>query len=180
MGRSRISSTLIGAAGENFVLFQLLRRGLLAGQPPAGVADVDLLILDESANVITNLQVKTRTYGSDRGWHMKAKHEDLVSEGLYYVFVDLEPQVPDCYIIPSAVVADHVKRSHATWLALPGKNGKPHNDTQMRRLVPNLSFNVPGFEPGWIDQFLDAWESLKVDPDPVGSPHIKNETGNGR
>ena len=163
MASSKIPSTLIGAAGENFVLYQLFRRGLLAGQPPAGVADVDLLILDETANVITNLQVKTRTYGSDGGWHMKAKHENLVSDRLLYVFVDLEPESPASFIIPSRIVADHVSRSHAIWLATPGKNGKPHKDTQMRRLVPNLSFEVPGFAHGWIEIYRERWDLLHTD-----------------
>jgi hypothetical protein len=157
----KISSTLIGAAGENYVLFQLFRRGILAGQPPQGVADVDLLILDETANVITNLQVKTRTYGSDGGWHMKPKHETLISNRLFYVFVDLEPDTPNSYIIPSAIVAQHVRNSHATWLATPGKNGRPHQDSNMRRLVPNLSFEVEGFPHGWIGDYKDRWDLLQ-------------------
>jgi len=161
MTRAKISSTLIGAAGENYVLFQLFRRGILAGQPPARVPDVDLLVLDESAQVITNLQVKTRTYGSDGGWHMKAKHENLVSDRLFYVFVDLEPDSPVSYIIPSKVVADHVSRCHATWLSIPGRQGQPHQDTQMRRLVPNLNFEVEGFGHGWIDPYRERWDSLQ-------------------
>ncbi len=43
----RISSTLVGAAGEHFVMFQLYRRGIMVGQPPQNVANVDLLDLDE-------------------------------------------------------------------------------------------------------------------------------------
>lgn len=168
MTRTRISTTLIGAAGESFVLFQLYRRGLLAGQPPAGVADVDLLVLDESAQVITNLQVKTRTYGSDGGWHMKVKHESLVSNRLFYVFVDLEPDVPTCFVIPSRVVAEHVKMSHATWLSLPGRNGRPHQESQVRRLIPNLSFAVEGFPPGWIEKYREDWSSL-ISSDPSSS-----------
>ena len=63
----KISSTLIGAAGEHFVMFQLYRRGIMVGQPPQGVANVDLLVLDEDAAVIKNIQVKTRSKGADGG-----------------------------------------------------------------------------------------------------------------
>lgn len=161
MKREKVPTVLIGAAGENFVLYELYRRGIMAGQPPQGVADVDLLILDERARVITNLQVKTRTYGSDGGWHMKPKHEALVSDRLFYVFVDLEPDQTVAYIIPSATVAEHVKRNHSTWLNLPGRNGRIHKDSSVRRLIPNLSFEVEGFPHGWIEQFRDRWDLLE-------------------
>ena len=158
---SKIPTSLVGAAGEHFVMFQLYRRGLMVGQPPQGVPDVDLLVLDESAKVLTNLQVKTRTKGADGGWHMKVKHEHLVSDRLWYVFVDMELESPLSYIIPSNVVAQAVSRSHAIWLASPGKNGKAHQQTDMRRIRPTYPFDVPGFPPGWMDQFREKWNALK-------------------
>jgi hypothetical protein len=157
---SSVSSVLVGAAGEHYVMYKLARAGILVGQPPQGVANVDLLILDESANVLTNLQVKTRTKGADGGWHLKAKHENLRSGRLWYVFVDMEPDSPVCLIIPSDVVADAVKISHATWLSTPGKNGQPHRDTDMRRIRPTYPFEVQGFPPGWMDKYREAWHLL--------------------
>ena len=158
---SKIPTSLVGAAGEHFVMFQLYRRGLMVGQPPQGVPDVDLLVLDESAKVLTNLQVKTRTKGADGGWHMKVKHEHLVSDRLWYVFVDMELESPVSYIIPSKVVAQAVSRAHAIWLASPGKNGKAHQQTDMRRIRPTYPFDVPDFPPGWMDQFRENWDALK-------------------
>lgn len=158
---SKVPSILVGAAGENFVLFQLYRRGIMAGQPPQGVADVDLLVLDHSARVVKNLQVKTRTKGADGGWHLKEKHERLIGDNLWYVFIDMEPEHPVSYIVPSAVVASVVERAHAIWLATPGKNGKPHADTVMRRILPAYPYEVPGFPPGWLEQYREAWDSLR-------------------
>ncbi len=158
---TKIPTGLVGAAGEHFVMFQLYRRGLMVGQPPQGVADVDLLVLDDVAKVVKSLQVKTRSKGADGGWHMKAKHEDLVSPRLWYVFVDMEPESPICYIVPSVEVAKVVRSAHSIWLNTPGKNGRPHAPNDMRRVRPNYQFDVPGFPDGWMDQYREQWGSLR-------------------
>lgn len=157
-GHVRKSSVLTGAAGEHFVLYKLLRMGLLAGLPPTGAPDVDVLIIDESARVLTSLQVKTRRKGADKGWHMKAKHETLISDRLFYVFVDMEPDEPISYVIPSAVVAEVVRKENASWLHTPGKNGQPHNQSDMRRVQPKYSYPVEGFPEGWMERYREAWE----------------------
>jgi len=64
---TKVPTTLVGAAGEHFVMYELYRRGIMVGQPPQGVADVDLLILDEKAKVVKSLQVKTSSKGSKTG-----------------------------------------------------------------------------------------------------------------
>jgi hypothetical protein len=132
----------------------------MAGRPPEGVADVDLLILDEKASVITNIQVKSRTKGGDGGWHMKDKHEKLSSPRLVYVFVDFEPPQPVCYIIPSAVVARYIKLDHGTWLATPGKNGQKHKDNKMRRIGPKSKFARSQFAEGWMEEYRERWDFL--------------------
>jgi hypothetical protein len=154
-------TSLTGAAGEYFVLYKLLRRGILAGLPPVGAPDVDILVIDESANVLISLQVKTRRKGADKGWHMKEKHEQLASPRLIYVFVDMEPEEPVCYVVPSAVVAQCITRENQAWLATPGKNGQPHNESVMRRLLPKFPYRVEGFDDGWLEKYRESWEQLE-------------------
>lgn len=161
-GHVKKSSVLTGAAGEHYVLFRLLRMGLLAGLPPTGAPDVDILIIDESAKVVTSLQVKTRRKGADKGWHMRAKHETLVSDRLFYVFVDMEPVEPVSYVIPSAVVADVVTKENASWLRAPGKKGQAHNQTDMRRVQPKYSYSVEGFPDGWMEEYREAWSLIST------------------
>lgn len=158
---SAFKSTLTGAAGEYFVLYKLLRMGILAGLPPAGAPNVDVLVIDEEANVLISLQVKTRRKGADKGWHMKDKHEKLVSDKLFYVFVDMEPDDPICYVVPSHVVAKCVRRENRAWLAAPGKNGRPHKETLMRRVLPRYSYKVEGFADGWMDEYRENWTQLE-------------------
>jgi len=154
-------TTLTGAAGEYFVLYKLLRLGLIAGLPPAGAPDVDVLVIDDDANVLISLQVKTRRKGADKGWHMKERHEKLVSPRLFYVLVDMEPGEPVCYVIPSSVVADCVTKENQAWLATPGKKGQPHNPHSMRRLLPKYPYQVEGFEDGWLERYREQWGLLE-------------------
>lgn len=156
----KIPTGLIGAAGEHFVMYQLYKRGLMVGQPPQGVADVDLLVLDEKANIVKSIQVKTRSKGADGGWHMKAKHENLKSPNLLYVFVDMEKESPACYVIPSDIVAKLVFTTHDIWLNTPGKNGQAHTDNDMRRVRPKYQFEVPDFPDGWMEKYRERWDLL--------------------
>ena len=151
---------LTGSAGEHYVLYKLHREGILAAQSPAGVRDSDILIFDQDG-VGKRIQVKTRTRGADGGWHMRAKHERLSEDGLVYAFVDLEPEHPTVYVVPSSIVARVVALAHVGWLAEPGMRGQAHIDSDFRRLLPEYSYPVEGFDGRWLDQYRDRWELLK-------------------
>jgi hypothetical protein len=139
---------------------------MLASAAPPGTPDVDLLVLQSDQTVVASLQVKTRTYGADKGWHMSLKHESIVGSRLFYAFVDLEPDMPVSYIVPSAVVADMLRSSHQAWLASPGKGGRKRNDHPMRRMRPSHEFDIPGYPNGWLEQYREQWDLLKTDPGP--------------
>lgn len=109
----KTDTSLVGAAGEHLVLSRLLTRGFLAAQAPRGVRKVDILVnfLDGSEPCL--IQVKSRSRGSDGGWHMAAKHEDIVDPDLFYCFVDLQALHPTVHVMPSAVVASVLKKTIA-------------------------------------------------------------------
>ena len=154
------NSVLTGSAGEHYMLYRLHREGILAAQSPAGARDADILVFNE-AGIGRRVQVKTRTYGADGGWHMGLKHEQMRDPTLVYAFVDLEPEPPAIYVVPSAVVADVVARAHQTWLAAPGKNGRVRRDTDLRRLRPEYPFEVDGFAGRWLDAYRDRWDLVR-------------------
>lgn len=165
-------STLLGAAGEYFVMSELLRRGFIAALAPTGVPNADIVVTDIEGHRLCSIQVKTRRQiGSDGGWHMKPKHADIKGDHLYYCFVDLGKTAedhPQIYILPSKVVADVIKTTHQYWLLKPGKNGKSHKDSKVRRLLPDYS-RLYGNDPtpykaGWLEAYRDAWHLLKLDP----------------
>jgi hypothetical protein len=136
----------------------------LAAQSPAGVRDADILVFSD-LGVGRRVQVKTRTYGADGGWHMGLKHEGMRDSGLVYAFVDMEPEPPVVYLVPSDVVADVVSRSHLAWLAAPGKGGRVRRDHDLRRLRPEYPFDVAGFEGRWLEPYRDRWD-LVIAPAP--------------
>jgi hypothetical protein len=152
----KLDTTLTGAAGEHLVLSRLLQRSILAAQAPEGVRKVDILINFLEGGEPSLIQVKARQYGSDGGWHMGVKHEEMTQKNLFYCFVDFQPSNPTVHVIPSKVVAKALRKDHQIWLDTPGKNGKPHNPTDMRRLRPKMD----GQKPGWMDEYLENWDLL--------------------
>lgn len=164
-------STLLGAAGEHHVMAELLRRGYIAALAPQGVPNADIVVTDIEGARLCSIQVKTRRdIGADGGWHMKAKHEHVRGERLFYCFVDFGRTTddrPTVLVLPSMRVADALVASHRQWLAMPGKNGQPHRDGPMRRLLPDYSRVYRGVEcpypKGWLESYRDAWHLLDLE-----------------
>lgn len=170
-------STLLGAAGEHFVMSELLRRGFIAALAPAGVPNADIVVTDVEGARLCSIQVKSRReLGSDGGWHMKAKHEDFRSERLFYCFLDFGKSCgdpPRVFVMPSLVVADVLRKSHETWLRTPGARGQQRKDGVMRRLLPDYE-RIFGrianpYPEGWLTQYKDAWHLLKLEPAPLST-----------
>ena len=161
-------STLLGAAGEHFIMAELLRRGFIAALAPQGVPNVDIVVTDISGGKLCTIQVKSRRdIGSDGGWHMKPKHESLFGDRLFYCFVDFgkSPEdVPSVYVLPGNVVSKAIGESHKSWLSTPGKRGQKRNDSNMRRLLPDYSNAYLGMEnpypTGWLAEYKNAWHLL--------------------
>ena len=170
----KISSTIVGAAGEHHVLSQLLRRGWIAALAPDGAPNMDILVTDENSQRLCAIQVKTRRdIGYDKGWHMKPKHEEMIVDDLFYVFVDVGKQPSDqttCYILPSKVVADCIRLCHHVWLDTPGRGGHVHKDSNVRRLRPDHSSIRPitkdgkaiidQYRSGWLAPYVENWSIL--------------------
>lgn len=98
---------LIGAAGEHYILFQLLRRGLHASLAPQNAYAADIVVFGPSMSEGFMVQVKTRTSRQGRGWVMSAKHEGIVHPRLFYAFLDLAADVPVTFLMPSAALSVH-------------------------------------------------------------------------
>ena len=158
--RSKLERALVGTAGEYFVLYRLHLSGVMASLAPRNAPTVDILVLNPDETSQASVQVKTRTYGADGGWHFSEKHEGIEGPELFYALVDLEPDISVTYIVPSGVVAQVLRRAHRVWLSTPGKNGRQHRDSAVRRLRPKYNFDVPGYLPGWINEYLEKWVLL--------------------
>jgi len=117
------SSTIIGAAGEHYVMCQLLRRDLIAALAPTGVPNADIVVTDKVGDRLFAIQVKVRTDDGVRdAWHMQGKHEEILSPTLFYSFVDFGGSL--------TAQPKLLRLSHQKWLASPGVGGRRHNDTK--------------------------------------------------
>lgn len=168
-------TSLLGAAGEHHVMCELLRRGYIAALAPAGVPNADIVVTDISGGRLCSIQVKTRReLGSDGGWHMKAKHESIKADPLFYCFVDFgrsPADSPSLFLLPSELVARVLRESHAHWLSIPGAKGQQRKDGVMRRLMPDYT-RVFGavdnpYPAGWLEPYRDAWTILGLQTEPV-------------
>lgn len=123
----------IGNAGEYFVAGELERRGFTVGVPMSNVKDYDLLCINPNGKQFA-LQVKTTSSGRNK-WLLASKNEKISEDNVFYIFVHLhELDNPQYFIVPSKIVAETISKGHEAWLKTPGKDGKAHNDSNIRTI----------------------------------------------
>ena len=54
------SSSLLGAAGEHYIMSELLRRGYIAALAPQGVPNTDIVVSDIQGSRLCSIQAKAR------------------------------------------------------------------------------------------------------------------------
>lgn len=144
----KLSKNLSGTAGEYFVAAELSRRGWLASIALRGSEAIDILAIHPRTHKQVTIQVKTRQ-GIGTKWTLQEKAEDLHGSHIFYVFVRLsgEKDRPEFYVVPSRVVARHVRRGQRIWLSKNKRDGRPRKNTSLRH------FSAP-------KDSLDAWNKL--------------------
>ena len=157
----------VRSIGEHYVVARLTTLGFIVGLAPENTRAVDIIAMSEDGKRNLQIQVKTRTEGrsADKGWMMNEKHESLINDSLYYIFVTLpekwtDHDQPSTFIIPAKKVATILKQSHNDWKTNPGHKGQKRNDTKIRRIKPVYS-DSPSIPSDWMEEYRDKWEILK-------------------
>ena len=146
--KSRLTSILSGIAGEYFVAAELSRRGYVASLTLRNTRGMDILASNIDATRSVGIQVKTNQ-GRGRAWMLNQKAEKDTAENLFYVFIRLNDLAePQCHIVPRAVVAKYIRRSHKAWSSTRGRRGQRHKDTTIRKF------------PDKNDKYLNRWDLL--------------------
>ena len=156
------TTKMVGAAGQHYVMYELLRRGFIAALTPEGVPNVDILVSDIVGGHMASIQVKTASAPRPT-WPVGTKQEKVESDRLFYCFVmptDKHMSSPQCWVIPSAVVAEHVRISHLAWLSGTPKRGLSRNDSD-RRAMHKSCAPLAEYSPGWLDKYEGAWDQLR-------------------
>ncbi|MGV8950443.1 MAG: hypothetical protein ACOH2M_05015 [Cypionkella sp.] len=165
------AKNLIGAAGEHYVMSQLLQRGFIGALAPTGSPTIDILVSSLTGDPLATIQVKTRrSVDLVPSWPMNRKHENASSKRLFYCFVNFftDPKkMPQVFVVPSKTVAELIHVSHATWRNGKKINGEDRKDTPMRSLSrkhTNLKDLTPSnYSDGWLDEYENAWGLLEID-----------------
>ncbi len=132
-GKHKLEPNLVGVAGEYLVAAELTMRGHLASITLRNSRGVDILASSADGLKSASFQVKTNSDGSAK-WMTGKKAEDFHAPNHYYVFVALADigDRPRFHIVPSQIVAETVKASHAQWLAGTKRDGSARKDSSMR------------------------------------------------
>ncbi len=161
----KLDGMQVKAVGEHYVLSRLLSLGFIAGLSPENTKDVDIIAVSQDGKRNILIQVKTRSESRSKDWSMSIKHESIVNDNLFYVFVSLpiewnDHNQPQTYIIPSKKVATVLSESHKDWLSTPGKKGQKRNDGDMRR-IKHYYEDSPSISKNWLDQYKDCWSIFR-------------------
>jgi len=151
--QEKLSKNSIGMVGTYQVAAELSRLGLIATVTSRNAQGADILAASADGLHSVCIQVKTSSK-ANKAWQMGAKNEDLKSDNLYYVLVDLKVKGgrPDFYIVPSSYVADWLRADHAHWLSGTKRDGSARKDSN-RRL-----FKIRGADE--VERYRERWDLL--------------------
>jgi hypothetical protein len=147
----KLDTTLVGVAGEYLVAGELTLRGYIAAISLRNSRGVDIVASRTDGSGAFTIQVKTRSRGTTKKWILNKKCEDVSSKNHFYIFVLLsgDEEERSCFhVVPSRVVAKHVREGHSSWLKGKKKDGSPRKDSSMRAFRDKEN------------KFLEAWHLL--------------------
>jgi hypothetical protein len=147
---------LIGIAGTHLVCYELVRRGYIASMTSRNTQGIDVLASTKDGRKTASIQVKTRSESSHKDdWILSEKDEDRKSEFFYYVFVHLraEEEKTEFYIVPSKLVAQEISKYHVEWRNAPGRGGRRHQDTTMRKFFLKYLDDTSKYKDNWHMMF---------------------------
>ena len=158
MVKVKNTRSLVGIAGAHFVAAELSQQGYIATVTSRNTEGIDVLASSSDGSKTVSIQVKTsgpeQRKNFSRSWILQKIHENILSDNLFYIFVDLRlgNEKPDFYIVPSEVVAKYIRESHANWLKTRSKSGEKHKDNPMRLFEIN--------DDSIASNYLNKWENL--------------------
>jgi hypothetical protein len=157
MGRVKEGKgTLLGNAGEHFVCAELLRRDVIAAPAPRNAPGIDVLATNGPRSV--NVRVKTMSDEADSWVWMARKSDGGIFRNLqdkldFVVLVHIKGEgAPDYWVVPTAKLEEELNRHHNEWFAKPGRGGRAHNETRMRR------YGQEPLHQEWLATYKDNWD----------------------
>lgn len=150
--------SLIGNAGEHYVMAELLKRGIIAALAPRNAPSFDILATKHNHTVTIRVKTKSAEY-REWQWMMKkdgAIFRNLSTDGDFSVLVDLARETKNMkfYVVPTHKLDGWLKATFDKWANALGRNDRPHDKTTRKR---NLNQETYCKE---LEKYLDRWEEL--------------------
>lgn len=150
--------TLIGNAGEYYVVAELLKRGVIAALAPRNAPAFDILAVQGAKTVRIRVKTKSEEYDI---WQWTVKKDgtifrDISEHDDFTVLVNLtdDHHLMDYFIVPTFQLNSWLVQDYQVWLDTPGKKGQPHNDTNPKRHLPYSEYQER------LDTYRNHWELL--------------------
>jgi hypothetical protein len=150
--------TLIGNAGEYFVVAELLKRGVIAALAPRNAPAFDILATNQEKTVRIRVKTKTEEYNV---WQWSVKKDGSIFRHLqleedFSVLVNLTDETKDMeyFIIPTSILNGWLVEDYEKWLSAPGKFERTHSYNNPKR---NLDFPKSAER---LEPYRNMWDIL--------------------
>ncbi|MGD9549298.1 MAG: hypothetical protein AB7V45_17380 [Candidatus Krumholzibacteriia bacterium] len=147
--------TLIGNAGEFYVVAELLKRGVVAALAPRNAPGFDILATKGGATARIRVKTKSAEYTD---WQWMAKKDgsifrDLTDGGDFTVLVNLTQETKDLtfFVLPTILLNQWLMADFEAWVQKPGRNGQPHDPANKKRHLnyPKFADSLLPYENHW-------------------------------
>jgi hypothetical protein len=106
---NRITPAQIGMLGVHLAAAEFIRRGFIVAPTSRGAFGADLLVTDTMCQKAWSVQVKTKAAKAYDQWIVGKFAETVTSGTLIYIFVSFKDDQPEFLVVPSRMVAKHVR-----------------------------------------------------------------------
>lgn len=131
--------TLVGNAGEFYVVAELLKRGVIAALAPRNSPSFDILATKGDKTVRIRVKTKSEQYDD---WQWMAKKDGSLFRSLsdqadFTVLVNLTRETKDLqfFIVSTTTLNTWLTDDFKKWVETPGKNNRPHDPTNKKRCM---------------------------------------------
>jgi hypothetical protein len=149
--------TLIGNAGEYYVIAELLKRGVIAALAPRNAPGFDILATHLGKTVKIRVKTKSEAYHI---WQWAAKKDGTIfthfeGESDFTVLVNLTEETRDLafFVVKTERLNTWLIKDFQAWLAAPGRK-RPHSPDNRKR---HLDFRAYAAD---LESYRNSWSLL--------------------
>jgi len=150
--------SLIGNAGEYYVMAELLKHRIIAALAPRNAPSFDILATKGNRSVRIRVKTKSAEYSV---WQWAVKKDgsifrDLSEQGDFTVLVDLAMETKDLkfYVVPTHQINAWLKRGFEKWISTLGRNNRPRSKTNPKRNLNQKTYARV------LSEYLNQWDKL--------------------